>query len=100
MPTNDTSPPRMSSAEVTTITRWKPSTSSAPARITPIIAVAMSPATRETALLTAEPMPAWVDGIEAGWERQGVSPAPYAAGTWGPSGAFALTERQGHTWYD
>ncbi len=43
---------------------------------------------------------AWVDGIEAGWERQGVSPAPYAAGTWGPSGAFALTERQGHTWYD
>jgi glucose-6-phosphate 1-dehydrogenase len=42
----------------------------------------------------------WVDGIEAGWERQGLQPSPYAAGTWGPSGAFALTERQGHTWYD
>jgi glucose-6-phosphate 1-dehydrogenase len=42
----------------------------------------------------------WVDGVEDGWRRQGLTPAPYAAGTWGPSGAFALTERQGHTWYD
>ncbi|MDX2233030.1 MAG: glucose-6-phosphate dehydrogenase [Hyphomonadaceae bacterium] len=42
----------------------------------------------------------WVDGIVHGWERQGVKPAPYAAGTWGPAGAFALTERNGHSWGD
>ena len=27
-------------------------------------------------------------------------PQPYAAGTWGPAGAFALTERDGHSWYE
>ena len=42
----------------------------------------------------------WVDGIINGWSQQGLAPAPYAAGTWGPSGAFALTERNGHTWFD
>ena len=57
-------PPRISSPAVTTITRWKLSTASSPARMTPIIAVAISPATRDTALLVAEPMPAWLDGIE------------------------------------
>ncbi len=43
---------------------------------------------------------AWVDGIVEGWERQGGKPAPYAAGTWGPAGAFALAERNGHSWGD
>jgi glucose-6-phosphate 1-dehydrogenase len=43
---------------------------------------------------------AWVDGVEAGWKKQGVAPAPYNAGSWGPSGAFALTERNGHSWYE
>jgi len=42
----------------------------------------------------------WIDAIMAGWERQGMSPAPYAAGSWGPAGAFALTERSGHSWYE
>jgi glucose-6-phosphate 1-dehydrogenase len=27
-------------------------------------------------------------------------PAPYQAGSWGPAGAFALTERNGHSWYE
>ncbi|MBK5912069.1 glucose-6-phosphate dehydrogenase [Rhodothalassium salexigens] len=43
---------------------------------------------------------AWVDGILDGWARAGEGPAPYAAGTWGPSAAIALTERDGRTWHD
>lgn len=42
----------------------------------------------------------WVDAIIDGWSRQAMKPAPYAAGTWGPSSAFALTERNGHSWYE
>jgi glucose-6-phosphate 1-dehydrogenase len=42
----------------------------------------------------------WVDRILKGWATQGVAPAPYVAGSWGPSGAHALTERNGHTWFD
>ncbi|MDR3506809.1 MAG: glucose-6-phosphate dehydrogenase [Caulobacteraceae bacterium] len=42
----------------------------------------------------------WIDGIVEGWKRFDVKPAPYAAGTWGPAGAFALTERNGQTWYE
>ena len=42
----------------------------------------------------------WIDAIEAGWSQQGQSPQPYPAGSWGPSGAFALTERNGHSWYE
>ena len=42
----------------------------------------------------------WVDGIIDGWKRNDVKPAPYVAGTWGPAGAYALTERNGHTWYE
>ena len=42
----------------------------------------------------------WIDGIEAGWALHDVKPAPYAAGSWGPAGSFALTERNGHSWYD
>jgi glucose-6-phosphate 1-dehydrogenase len=42
----------------------------------------------------------WVDQIINGWRAQAQAPQFYGAGTWGPSGAFALTERQGHTWYD
>ena len=45
---------------------------------------------------------AWifVDAIIDGWQRYGVKPAGYAAGSWGPSGAFGLTERNGHSWYE
>jgi len=42
----------------------------------------------------------WIDAIVAGWKRQEMAPAPYAAGSWGPSASFALTERNGHSWYE
>jgi glucose-6-phosphate 1-dehydrogenase len=42
----------------------------------------------------------WIDEIVAGWKRNGAEPTPYAAGSWGPAGAFALTERDGHSWYE
>jgi glucose-6-phosphate 1-dehydrogenase len=42
----------------------------------------------------------WIDRIIEGWARVGMKPAPYQAGSWGPAGAFALTERNGHSWYE
>jgi glucose-6-phosphate 1-dehydrogenase len=42
----------------------------------------------------------WIDAIAAGWEHYAVKPTGYAAGAWGPAGAFALTERNGHSWYE
>jgi len=42
----------------------------------------------------------WIDGIRAGWAANGMAPKPYAAGTWGPSAAIALTERDGVHWND
>ena len=42
----------------------------------------------------------WIDRIIEGWARTGMKPAPYQAGSWGPAGAFALTERNGHSWYE
>ena len=29
-----------------------------------------------------------------------MTPRPYAAGTWGPSAAIALTERDGISWHE
>jgi glucose-6-phosphate 1-dehydrogenase len=43
---------------------------------------------------------AWIDEIRAGWLANGMTPRPYAAGTWGPSAAIGLTERDGVTWHD
>jgi glucose-6-phosphate 1-dehydrogenase len=43
---------------------------------------------------------AWIDGIRAAWAEAGVAPRPYAAGTWGPSAAIALTERDGVSWHE
>ena len=45
---------------------------------------------------------AWtfVDAIIDGWDKYAVKPLGYAAGSWGPAGAFALTERNGHSWYE
>lgn len=40
----------------------------------------------------------WVDAIRDGWDRAGVMPKSYAAGTWGPNAAIAMTERHGHSW--
>jgi len=42
----------------------------------------------------------WVDAIRRGWSETGMTPKPYAAGTWGPAAAIALTERDGVTWHD
>ena len=43
---------------------------------------------------------AFIDGIRAGWTATGMAPRPYAAGTWGPNAAIALTERDGVSWHD
>ncbi len=42
----------------------------------------------------------WIDAIRAGWSANGTTPKRYPAGTWGPSAAIALTERDGVTWMD
>lgn len=42
----------------------------------------------------------WVDGIAAGWQARGMTPKPYASGSWGPSAAIALPERFGHSWHE
>jgi glucose-6-phosphate 1-dehydrogenase len=42
----------------------------------------------------------WVDGVVEAWTEAGVTPKPYAAGSWGPAGAFALIERSERAWYD
>jgi glucose-6-phosphate 1-dehydrogenase len=42
----------------------------------------------------------WTDSIRAGWDANGVKPKSYGSGTWGPSAAIALTERDGVTWQD
>ncbi len=42
----------------------------------------------------------WVDAIREAWDQAGVKPKTYTAGTWGPSAAIALTERDGVSWHD
>jgi len=42
----------------------------------------------------------WIDEIRAGWAAAGVTPKAYAAGTWGPSSAIALAERDGVSWHE
>ena len=42
----------------------------------------------------------WTDAIRGGWKANGSKPKSYAAGTWGPSAAIALTERDGVHWQD
>ncbi len=42
----------------------------------------------------------WVDPIRQAWDGSTDAPQPYTAGTWGPSGAVALIERDGRTWYE
>jgi glucose-6-phosphate 1-dehydrogenase len=43
---------------------------------------------------------AWIDPIADAWERSRDAPKSYHAGTWGPSAAVALIERDGRTWHD
>ena len=42
----------------------------------------------------------WIDGVADAWRESSMAPKPYAAGSWGPAGAFALIERSGRAWYD
>ena len=42
----------------------------------------------------------WVDGVADAWAEAGMAPKPYAAGSWGPAGAFALIERSERAWHD
>ncbi len=42
----------------------------------------------------------WIDRIIDGWKARDMGCLPYSAGTWGPSSAFALTERQGSSWVE
>jgi glucose-6-phosphate 1-dehydrogenase len=42
----------------------------------------------------------WVDPILEAWKRDEELPRPYVAGTWGPSAAIALIERDGRTWHE
>lgn len=43
---------------------------------------------------------AWIDPILAAWQTATHKPQAYTAGTWGPSAAIALIERDGRTWYE
>ena len=42
----------------------------------------------------------WVDPILKGWEETNQPAQGYTAGTWGPSQAIALIERDGRTWHE
>ncbi|APG62343.1 glucose-6-phosphate dehydrogenase [Sphingorhabdus lutea] len=42
----------------------------------------------------------WIDAIRAIWQRDKNMPKNYGAGSWGPSAAIALTERDGVSWND
>ena len=42
----------------------------------------------------------WIDAIREGWTANRTKPKHYPAGTWGPSAAIALTERDDVTWQD
>ncbi len=42
----------------------------------------------------------WVDPIREGWDAATDSPQSYMAGTWGPTAAIALIERDGRTWHE
>ncbi len=42
----------------------------------------------------------WIDSIRATWAAEGVTPKTYSAGSWGPSAAIALAERDGVSWHE
>ncbi len=42
----------------------------------------------------------WVDSIHTAWDEAGLSAKPYTAGTWGPSAAIGMIERDGASWHD
>ena len=42
----------------------------------------------------------WVDQIRANWAEEELTPRNYTAGSWGPSAAIALAERDGVSWHE
>jgi glucose-6-phosphate 1-dehydrogenase len=42
----------------------------------------------------------WTDSILDAWSQLNVPARPYTAGSWGPSAAIALIERDGRTWHE
>jgi len=42
----------------------------------------------------------WIDPIRAAWDASAEAPKLYTAGSWGPSAAVALIERDGRTWHE
>lgn len=42
----------------------------------------------------------WIDAIRQTWADNAMEPKSYGSGTWGPSAAIALTERDGVSWND
>lgn len=42
---------------------------------------------------------AWIEPILEGWREKNEPPKPYTAGSWGPSAAIALIERDARTWH-
>jgi glucose-6-phosphate 1-dehydrogenase len=42
----------------------------------------------------------WIDPAIREWERSSEAPKSYVAGSWGPSAATALIERDGRTWHE
>jgi glucose-6-phosphate 1-dehydrogenase len=42
----------------------------------------------------------WVEPILEAWASRPDHPRPYAAGSWGPTAAIALIERDGRTWHE
>ena len=42
----------------------------------------------------------WIDPIRQAWSQMNDLPRPYVAGSWGPSAAVALIERDGRTWME
>jgi glucose-6-phosphate 1-dehydrogenase len=42
----------------------------------------------------------WIDPLLQVWAASSEPPKPYTAGTWGPSAAIALIERDGRTWVE
>ena len=43
---------------------------------------------------------AWADSLLKAWADRPEAPRPYAAGSWGPTAAIALIERDGRTWHE
>lgn len=42
----------------------------------------------------------WVEPIIEAWSQSEEAPKPYIAGSWGPTAAIALIERDGRTWFE